>query len=101
MFHRCCVLAVLSVLLALVPVQVPAAQQLESGARVRRHATTGRFNGHLAWIRPDSVAVRQGEGTVVYAQEDIRSLDVSTSSKRNVGWAWQSARGWGSPVASS
>ena len=75
---------VLFLLLAVLPIPAVFAQQLEPGARLRGHATTGRFNGRLAWVSSDSLAVVQREDTVVYAQSDIRALDLATGSRRNL-----------------
>jgi hypothetical protein len=73
-----------SILLAVPAVPQAAAQHLDPGARVRGLTVGGRFDGRVAWISSDSLAVVQRRDTAVYAQRDIRALDLATGSRRHL-----------------
>jgi hypothetical protein len=72
-----------SALLVSLPLVSAFAQELGQGARVRGHAVGGRFSGQVAWVTGDSLAVVQQGDTVVHAQNDIRTLDLASGSKRH------------------
>lgn len=59
------------------------AQQLVSGARVRGESVNGRFQGRVAWVTPESLAVVQDVDTTVRARSVIRRLDVAAGSQRH------------------
>ncbi len=77
-------LATFLVLMTTLAAANAAAQQVESGARVRGRAAAGPFDGRVAWASTDSLAVTQQGDTRAYSRADIRRLDVATGSRRNL-----------------
>lgn len=71
--------------LALFVVAPAVAQQLEPGARVRGHTTTGRFDGRLTRLGNDSIAISEDGTTTVYPLAGVRRLELARGSKRNLG----------------
>ena len=72
-----------ALLLATLAISPLNAQQLVNGARVRGESANGRFQGRVAWITPESLAVVQDVDTTVHARSVIRRLDVAAGSRRH------------------
>ena len=72
-----------ALLLATLAISPLNAQQLVNGARVRGESANERFEGRVAWITPESLAVVQDVDTTVHALGVIRRLDVAAGSRRH------------------
>jgi len=75
--------ATIAVLLTVLPGSLTYAQQLVQGALIRGTSADQRFEGRLAWITPDSLAVVQDVDTTVHARSRIQALEIAAGTRRH------------------